>query len=154
MAIVMSSLDSLLNAGAVCVARDVAGTLVALSDRASLVVGRAATVGIALAAATAAILSETEVPGIIDGLLVCYNLWAPAMLPAIVLALCIRRARPAAGILSIVAGAGAAATMELAPFKARLAGTGVPPIGVALALSLVAYAVGHWLVPYGGKDRA
>ena len=94
MAIVMSSLDSLLNAGAVSFARDVADAWVTLSDHGTLLVARAATVLIAVVAALAAILSEAEVPRIIDGLLICYNLWAPAILPALVLGLWIKQPRP------------------------------------------------------------
>jgi SSS family solute:Na+ symporter len=151
-AIIMSSLDSLLNAGAVCVSRDLVGTMTPLSDRGALYVGRGATVGIAVAAAGAAVLSETDVPGIIDGLLVCYNLWAPAILPAVILGLWIKRTRPAAGVLSILAGAGSAAAMELPALKARVEVTGIPSIVLALTVGLFAYAVGHWLVPHRGEE--
>jgi len=152
MAIVMSSLDSLINAGAVCLARDVAGTLVRLSDGRALYVGRVATVLIAATAALAAILSVEKVPRIIDGLLICYNLWAPAILPALVLGLWVKRPRPAAGILSVSTGAGAAVLLEFVVPKAVVAAMEIPSILVALLIALAAYAVGHWLIPQGGPS--
>lgn len=150
MAIVMSSLDSLLNAGAVCLARDVVGTMRRLSDNEALVVGRVATILIAVAAAAAAILSEAAVPTIIDGLLICYNLWAPAILPALVLGLWVKRPRPAAGILSILAGAGTAVTLTFPVPKSKVAAMGIPAIVLAVLIALAAYAVGHWLIPRRG----
>jgi SSS family solute:Na+ symporter len=150
MAIVMSSLDSLLNAGAVCLARDVVGTMTKLSDSGALYVGRAATVLIGVIAALAAILSEGVVPSIIQGLLICYNLWAPAILPALVLGLWIKRPRPAAGLLSISAGIGAAALLEFVLPKAHTTALGIPSIVLALCVGLIAYGVGHWLIPQKG----
>jgi len=147
MAIVMSTLDSLLNAGAVSFAQDVAGAWVPLSDQKTLMVGRMATVLMGVTAASAAILSQTAVPRIIDGLLVCYNLWAPAILPALVLGLWLKNPRPAAGSLSILAGATAAIILELPMPKSKVTAMGIPSIVLALSIGLAAYAVGHWLIP-------
>jgi SSS family solute:Na+ symporter len=152
MAIVMSTLDSLLNAGAVSFAQDVAGAWVPLSDHQTLMVGRAATVLLGGTTALAAILSETIVPGIIAGLLICYNLWAPAILPALILGLWLKRPRPAAGILSILAGATSAVILGFQGPKSKVTALGIPAIILALLIGLAAYAVGHWLIPHR-KER-
>ena len=143
MAIVMSSLDSLLNAGAVSFAKDLAGTLAGFSDRRSLRVGQLANVLIAITS----VLAAAAVPGIIDGLLVCYSIWAPAILPALVLGLWLKRPRPLAGLLSMMAGSGAAIALQFIIPKAQVETLGVPTIVAALLVSLVAYAIGHWFTP-------
>lgn len=146
MAIVMSSLDSLLNAGAVSFAQDLVHLLFKTSDRQSLIVGRVATVAIAVTAGLAA----TAVPGIIQGLLFCYNVWAPAILPALILGLCGTRPRAGAGILSMVAGGGAAILLQVDPAKAWIDAAGIPAIVLSLVVSVAAYAGGHWLAPRRG----
>ncbi|MHC4808392.1 MAG: sodium:solute symporter family protein, partial [Planctomycetota bacterium] len=78
--VVMSSLDSLLNAGAVAFAEDIVKPFVKLTDRSALNVGRWATVVIAAIAAAGAVF----VPSIIAGLLICYTIWASAILPALI----------------------------------------------------------------------
>ena len=143
MAIVMSSLDSLLNAGAVSFAQDLGRLVLGPSDRRSLIAGRVATVAIAVTAGLAA----TAVPGIIEGLLICYSLWAPAILPALILGLWLKRPRPSAGIMSMVAGGGAAVMLQFDVPKARIEAAGVPAIVLALLVSVTAYAAGQWLVP-------
>ncbi|MHC4574488.1 MAG: sodium:solute symporter family protein [Planctomycetota bacterium] len=99
--VVMSSLDSLLNAGAVAFAEDVVKPFARLTDGAALNVGRSATIVIAAVAAAGAV----AVPSIIDGLLICYTIWAPAILPALIIGLWVKRPRPLAGILSMGVGA-------------------------------------------------
>ncbi|MFC1766358.1 sodium:solute symporter, partial [Planctomycetota bacterium] len=100
MSVIMSSLDSLLNAGAVSCSRDIACQVKTLSSDRALTVGRSATVLIAMGAAVGALM----VPGILAGLRVCYTIWAPAILPALILGLYLRRASPLAGILSMITG--------------------------------------------------
>ncbi len=139
--VIMSSLDSLLNAGAVVFTQDIARPLAQLSDRRSLTCGRLATVVIAVVAAAAA----TAVPEIITGLLVCYTIWAPAILPAAVLGLWLKKPRPLAGLLSIITGATTAVGFQLIQYEWPDALT-VPPILLALSASLAAYLVGHILV--------
>lgn len=137
LSVIMSSLDSLLNAGAVTFTQDVVKPFVKVSDGASLLCGRLATVGIAVVAAAAAM----AVPRIIDGLLICYTVWAPAMLPAAVLGLWLKRPRPLAGILSMITGAVAALVLQ---FVWRDA-VEIPAILLALAMAVAAYLVGHFL---------
>jgi SSS family solute:Na+ symporter len=135
--VIMSSLDALLNAGAVVFTQDVVRPLAAISDRASLTCGRLATVGIAILAAAAAV----AVPEIITGLLICYTIWAPAILPAAVFGLWLERPRPLAGLLSMLVGATMALLLQFVwPEVVE-----VPAILLALAASLAAYLFGHLL---------
>jgi len=135
--VIMSSLDSLLNAGAVSFTQDIVRPLAKVSDRGSLLCGRVATVTLAALAAAAAV----AVPSIINGLLICYTVWAPAILPAAVLGLSLRKPRPLAGILSMVTGATVALLLQFVWPNA----TEIPPILLALAASLAAYLLGHSL---------
>jgi SSS family solute:Na+ symporter len=105
--IIMSSLDSLLNAGAVAFTQDIVKPFADLPDRTALSVGRSATIVIALTAAAGAV----AVDSIINGLLICYAIWAPAILPALIIGLWIRRPRPLAGILSMGVGSIVAVTL-------------------------------------------
>jgi len=135
LSVIISSLDSLLNAGAVAFTEDVIRPFVKISDRGSLICGRAATVGIAALAAAAAV----AVPSIIEGLLICYTIWAPAILPAAVLGLWLKKPRPLAGILSMLTGAAVALSFKVIWHDAME----IPAILPALAAALVAYLVGH-----------
>jgi len=135
--IIMSSLDSLLNAGAVAFTQDIVRPLRRVPDAAALDIGRAATIVIAAAAAVGAV----AVPGIISGLLVCYTIWAPAILPALVLGLWLKRPRPLAGILSMIVGALVAILSQFV-FSDVMQ---TPAIIPALAAALLAYAFGHWM---------
>ena len=135
--VTMSSLASLLNAGAVSFTQDVVKPFVQVSDKSSLLCGRLATVAIAALAATAAM----AVPQIITGLLICYAIWAPAILPAAVLGLWLKKPRPWAGILSMMTGATVALSLQFVWPDA----TEVPPILLALVAALSAYLVGHFL---------
>lgn len=152
--VIMSSLDSLLNAGAVAFTQDVVKPFAAISDRSALLCGRLATASIAVLAAAAAV----AVPSIIDGLLICYTIWAPAILPAAVFGLWLERPRPLAGILSMTVGASVALLFQfmqskwpeamgiplaLREWAASLAA--YPPILLALAAALAAYLLGHLL---------
>jgi len=133
--VVMSSLDSLLNAGAVAFAEDVIEPFAPLGDRAKLTIGRCATVAIAAVAGGAAV----AVPSVIKGLLICYTIWAPAILPALILGLWVKRPRPLAGILSMGTGTVVAVLFQFvgtSDYKAI-----IPSLGAALA----AYGLGHWL---------
>ena len=137
MSVIMSSLDSLLNAGAVAFAEDVVKPYVKLADRTTLNVGRCATVAIA----AISVVGATAVPDIISGLLVCYTIWAPAILPAAVIGLWAKRPRPLAGILSMCVGTLVAVTFQfLLPSAIK-----VPAIIPALGSAILAYILGHWL---------
>ncbi len=143
--IVLSSLNGLVNAGAVVFTQDIVRRFADLPDKAALRTGRAATVLIVTIAATVAMF----VPSIIDGLLFCYSIWAPAILPALVIGLWMKQPRPWAGMLSMVVGTLVAVAFKW-PFFAR---TGIPPILPGLACSLLAYAVGYWAQGVSGRVR-
>lgn len=139
LSVIMSSLDSLLNAGAVAFSQDIARPLWRLSDRQALGTGRVATAGIAAAAAVAA-AGAVRVPSIIGGLLLCYAVWAPAILPSLVFGLWLRKPRPLASILSMAAGATVAVLVQ--SIWDNMDRTAILP---ALAASLMAYLLGHIL---------
>ncbi len=141
LSVIMSSLDSLLNAGAVSFTQDIFRFIAPpASDHTALIQGRWATVTIAAAAAVSAL----RVPGIIEGLLFCYSIWAPAVLPALLLGLWMPQPKPLAGILSMLAGSlsGIFFTIVLERMQSN-----IPPILPALAIALLAYLVGHHVRP-------
>jgi SSS family solute:Na+ symporter len=139
--VVMSSLDSLLNAGAVAFTQDIVKPFLALTNHSALKTGRCATIVIAMIAAAVV----PAVPSIIDGLLICYTIWASAILPALIIGLWIKNPRPLAGILSMGAGTVVAmiAIICLFVFPSII---DVPAIIIpALGAALLAYMLGHWL---------
>ena len=141
--IIMSSLDSLLNAGAVAFTQDIVKPFANVPDHTALNIGRCATIVIALTAAAGAV----AVDSIIDGLLICYAIWAPAILPALIIGLWIKRPRPLAGILSMAVGSIVAVTLWVT-FKFIVhwkTETEISRIIIpALAAALLAYALGHY----------
>jgi len=139
--VVMSSLDSLLNAGAVAFTEDIVKPFAKLTDEAALNIGRCATVAIAATAAAGAV----AVPSIISGLLICYTIWAPAILPALIIGLWVKQPRPLAGILSMGVGTFVAIIFQFV-FASVIK---VPAIIPALGAALLAYVLGHWI----GKVR-
>jgi SSS family solute:Na+ symporter len=146
--VIMSSLDSLLNAGAVAFTQDIARPIGRLTGASSLTIGRCATVAIALVAA----VGTAVVPSIIDGLLICYTIWASAILPALILGLWLPRPRPLAAILSMSVGTAvsmiAIVLLLVLPGAGRFSVIIVP----ALATALLAYLVGHTFASkQGGK---
>ena len=145
--IVLSSLDSLLNAGAVVFTQDILRRFTARQDSAALIAGRYSTVAIAAVAAGIAAF----VPSVIEGLLVCYKIWAPAILPALIFGLWLRKPRPLAGILSMTVGTVVPILLQLEMIFPTDVGAVLP----ALVCSLAAYAVGHCLhgLFQGGSNR-
>jgi SSS family solute:Na+ symporter len=97
-AIVMSTQESLLNAASVCMTRDLMPA--SWLDRKQLYVARISTI---LFAITAAMLG-LRAPGIIDGLLICYSIWAPTILPPLIWSLLGFRTSQMGGTLSILGG--------------------------------------------------
>ena len=136
--IVMSSLDSLLNAGAVAFTQDIARPFTKLSDSASLNMGRSATIVIAIIAAAGAVV----VPGIVQGLLICYTIWAPAILPSLVIGLWTKKPCPLAAILSMITGTIVAITLQWLWNSPVAEGTAIIP---AIAAALLAYILGYRL---------
>lgn len=141
--IVMSSLNSLLNAGAVAFTQDIIKPLVKLADNRALNIGRAATIVIAAVAAAGAV----AVPSIIGGLLICYTIWAPAILPTLIIGLWIKRPRPLAGILSMGVGTVVAIVLWII--------IEIPPLVIipALGAALLAYILGHWIARRSASRR-
>jgi SSS family solute:Na+ symporter len=142
LSVVMSSLDSLLNAGAVSTACDIVKPFVKLSDGTALNIGRCATIIIAATAAAGAL----AVPSIIAGLLICYAIWAPAILPALIIGLWVKHPKPLAGILSMGTGAAVAVTLWVMfkfvfdwPIELCVHRIIIPGLGAAL----LAYVLGH-----------
>ena len=137
--VVMSSLDSLLNAGAVAFAEDIVKPLRPLSDKAALNTGRCATIAIA----AIAVAGTPAVPSIIDGLLICYTIWASAVLPALIVGLWIRQPRPLAAISSMTVGTVAAMVAVILlfvfPSEVNVRAIIIPALGA----SLLAYILGH-----------
>jgi SSS family solute:Na+ symporter len=139
--IVMSSLDSLLNAGAVAFTQDIVKPFVKVPDHRALYIGRSATIIIAMIAAAVV----PFVPSIIDGLLICYTIWASAILPALIIGLWIKKPRPLAGILSMGVGTVVAMIAVICLFKYPSL-IDVPAIIIpALGAALLAYLLGHWI---------
>ncbi|MBN2138775.1 MAG: sodium:solute symporter family protein [Sedimentisphaerales bacterium] len=135
--IIMSSLDSLLNAGAVALTCDIVKPFVTVPDHTALNIGRCATILIASTAAAGAV----AVKSIVSGLLICYTIWAPAILPALIIGLWVKHPKPLAGVLSIAAGTVVAIIFEFVYTPA----VNIPSIILALAAALLAYTVGHWI---------
>ncbi|MBN1362823.1 MAG: sodium:solute symporter family protein [Sedimentisphaerales bacterium] len=143
--VVMSSLDSLMNAGAVAFTQDIAKPVARLGNGSALATGRFATIAIALVAG----LSTPFVPDIIDGLLICYTIWASAVLPALVLGLWLRRPRPLAALLSMTTGTVVSLVAIVLLFVDPEMGRFSVIIVPALAAALLAYLVGHLI----GRER-
>lgn len=143
--VVMSSLDSLLNAGAVAFTQDIVKPFAKLPNNTALNIGRASTIVIAIIAAAGAV----AVPSIIDGLLICYTIWAPAILPALIIGLWAKHPRPLAGILSMGVGTIVAITFKFI-FPNLIE---IPAIIAALASALLAYGLGHWIEKIKSGER-
>ncbi len=139
--VVMSSLDSLLNAGAVAFTEDIVKPFSKLPDEKALNIGRCATIVIAVIAMAVA----PAVPSVIDGLLICYTIWASAILPALIIGLLVKRPRPLAGILSMGVGTFVAMSaivfLFIFPSIIKAPAIIIPALGAAL----FAYVLGYWL---------
>src|ERR1700733_4755441 len=143
-AIVMSSQESVLNSATVSLVRDVIGINRPLSDKAELRLGR---MGTLLIAAISVVVS-TYSPSIIDGLLICYSIWAPSILLPFLIALYRKNTVPAAGWLSMILGGTTSIiwqTILKEPF-------GVPAILPGLVMSTFGYIVGHSLGTSRGNN--
>jgi len=133
--VLLSSQDSVLNAGAVSLTRDLFGPLMTLDERASMIIGRVGTALIGVIGALAA----TRLPGIIEALLVIYSIWAPTVLIPLVFAITLKRIGRHAGWLSIVSGGSCAILWQTV---LRDPG-GVPAIIPGLAAGFLGFAAGH-----------
>jgi solute:Na+ symporter, SSS family len=135
-AIVMSSQESVLNAGAVAFTRDITLRFRSLTDNQSLLMSRIYTLVVGILA----IFFALYAPSIIDGLLIMYSIWAPAILLPLVLGLFIQNTREAAGYLSIIFGGGSSLIWRL--------GLGepldIPSIIVGITAAGIGYIIGHF----------
>lgn len=130
-AIVMSTQESLLNAASVCMTRDLLPPSYRLTDRSQVLWARGAT----LCFGVLAVFLALHAPEIIDGLLICYSIWAPTVLPALVWALFDLPTSRWAGVGSILfGGAGSSAIL--------LTGVGGGSPTVAILVGLVLSAIG------------
>jgi SSS family solute:Na+ symporter len=133
-AIVMSSQDSVMNAGSASIVRDLFCGWTQGDEKKSLRAGRMGTVFIAVVATITARYS----PGIIDGLLICYSIWAPAMLLPLLIGLFSKRTMHAAGWLSMIAGGGGSIIWQ----SVLKEPSGIPAILAGLVVGLVFYIIG------------
>lgn len=135
-AIIMSSQESVLNAGAVSFTRDIRDVLGAnaLSDQQRLRLSRLSTLVMGVLAAVLAYFA----PSIIDGLLIIYSVWAPSVLPVFLFAILLRKPVRGAGAAAMLAGAAASLIWQ---FALKEPGQ-VPALMVGLTANLVTYGVG------------
>jgi SSS family solute:Na+ symporter len=131
--IIMSSQESVLNAGAVSFTRDIWDALRgnSLSDKQRLRLSRLSTLIIGLVAAVLAYFA----PSIIDGLLIIYSIWAPSVLPIFLFAILLRNPVRGAGAVAMIVGAGASLIWQ---FALKEPGQ-VPALLVGLAANLLTY---------------
>ena len=134
-AIVMSSQESVLNSATVALVRDIISINRPLDDRRALQLGRMGTLVIAAISVFVSVYS----PSIIDGLLICYSIWAPSVLLPFLIALYRQRTVPMAGWLSMASG-GITSILWQTLLKEP---AGVPAILAGLAMSVLGYVVGH-----------
>ncbi|HSW00235.1 MAG TPA: sodium:solute symporter family protein [Sedimentisphaerales bacterium] len=147
LSVILSSLDSLLNAGAVVFTQDVLRRFTLRRDSAALTAGRYSTIIIAAVGSGLAVF----VPSVIKGLLVCYGIWAPAILPALIIGLWSEKPRPLAAFLSMIVGTvvgAAVGIVFLASQQGRVSNVETPAIVPALVCSLAAYLIGHHIQRY------
>lgn len=135
-AIVMSTQESLLNAGAVAFTRDLARPLNLLHEGAQLTVARVTTAVMG----AVSVFFALRAPTIIEGLLICYSIWAPTVLPALVWGLLGFRTGRWSGVLSIVLGGVGSGFCLIA----KVAG-GDPAVAilVGLAASIIGAGIGR-----------
>jgi SSS family solute:Na+ symporter len=135
-AVVMSSQESLLNSASVAFVRDILSIRGKLSDQSELLYSRMATIVIAVIAVVVAQYS----PSIIEGLLICYSIWAPSILIPLLIGLYVKDTRSSAGWLSMLCGASTSIIWQTILKEP----SGIPAILVGLAASATGYAIGHF----------
>ena len=115
--IVMSSQDSLVNSGASVFVRDVVNLHVDLTERQSLHISRMATLFVGISS----IVFSIYVPSVLEGLLWCYSLWAPSMLPILLASILLKNTTASAGVSSIIVGILIAISLEVSAVDANTA---------------------------------
>lgn len=137
-AAIMSTVNSFMNVGAAAIARDLP-TAFGRPVRDELRIGRIATVGLSVAAALLAVLSDQVVAflGIFG-----WGLFTSTLVPALAIGMSWRGATAAGAIASIGTGIVATVTLEsLVWAKAWSLPAGITASGVALILSLLVFLV-------------
>jgi SSS family solute:Na+ symporter len=139
-AMVMSTQEGLLNAASVCLAQDLLGFSRSWRDHTRLTLARGATFLFGCVAVGFAL----KAPSIISGLLVCYSIWAPTVLPALIWALAGLPTPKWSGVLSTVFGGSVTAVIVLGKL-----GGGDPTraVLVGFAASAFGFLVGFMLRP-------
>jgi len=132
LSIVMSSLDSLLQAGAVVASNDVFFWKEEDSSK-KLTISRLATVVLGILGAILALY----IPDLISTLLILYAIWIPVMVIPFLYALFSKRATPSAGILSMILGGTSAYLWE---FTIQSPG-GLPGVIFGTIVSLIVMEV-------------
>lgn len=136
-AIVMSSQESVLNAGAVAFTEDITSRFWELKDNQKLIMSRIYTSVVGILATFFALYA----PSIIDGLLILYSIWAPTILLPLVMGLFIKNTRNTAGWLSILFGGSGSLVWRLLLGEPRE----IPSIIIGLATASCGYIIGHYL---------
>ncbi len=136
-AVIMSSQDSVINAGTVAFTRDLVAPFKTLSESAQMNLSRTFCVVIALAGITIA----AWLPTIIAALLLIYSLWAPTVLVPLVLGLLLKQPGKHAAWSAMLAG-GLTSVLWQFWFKNPHS---IPPILPGLAASAAAFILGHLL---------
>ena len=134
-AIVMSSQESVLNAGAVSFTKDITKRFWQISDRQALLLSRIYTLIVGVLATIFAYYA----PSIIDGLLILYSIWAPTILFPLIAGLFIENTRHSAGWLSIILGGSTSLVWRLMLGEPM----GIPSIIIGLIGAAIGYIIGH-----------
>jgi len=134
-AVIMSSQDSVVNAGTVSLTRDLVVPFKSLDDKDQVVLSRMFCVIIALGGIAVA----AYLPGIIEALLLIYSLWAPTVLVPLLLSLVIRKPGRHAAWPAIISGGLASVGWRWIPEYS----TFIPAILPGVVVSAVAFVVGH-----------
>jgi len=132
--VIMSTQDAYLNAAAVSFYRDLVRPFQEVgSDEKPLLLTRVVTVVVGILG----VLFAMFIPGLIDGILACYTLWAPTVILPLAVALISRTRHRTAGIAAILAGGLVTAGWEWIlkiPF-------GLPSLVPGIAANLIVFAI-------------
>lgn len=138
--VIMSSQDSMINTGASIFTRDIVNVFSSspLTDKRQLIYSRGATILIGFLS----YIFATLVPSVIDGLLLCYTVWVPAILVVLLASIFLKNHSKNAAIFSMISGITIAIVWNLSTLKET-----VPTILVGTTISLAAYILGTILYP-------
>jgi solute:Na+ symporter, SSS family len=137
--IVMSTLDAVLHAGAVAIARDTIGSWLGHDDRRQLAFSKMAVVIMVLAGAT---LASTD-SDLLDLLFIAYSIWVPTMVGPIGYALIMRRTSGGWRSFVLSVTAGVVGYFASAAFAADY----FPPILAGLILNLLTLIISERYMP-------